>query len=78
MRREIQGEWLMALSGVASIIFGILLTGWPDAGLLTLVWLIEAYALLFGILLIALAFRLRNLSHDQTYHHPTPGAPGMA
>ncbi len=60
LRREIQGEWLLLISGLLSVVFGILLVIFPSAGALAVVWLIAAYAILFGILLIALAFRLRS------------------
>jgi uncharacterized membrane protein HdeD (DUF308 family) len=43
-----------------SILFGILLVAIPVIGLLTLVWLVGAYALVFGLLLLGLAFRLRK------------------
>jgi uncharacterized membrane protein HdeD (DUF308 family) len=61
LRKEIEGEWLLALSGVASLIFGILLITLPAAGALALIWLIGAYALVFGVLMLVLAFRLRGL-----------------
>jgi uncharacterized membrane protein HdeD (DUF308 family) len=50
----------MILSGVVSIIFGILLIAQPGAGALSIVWLIGAYALIFGILTLMLSFRLRS------------------
>ena len=61
LRREIENEWLMILGGVLSVIFGILLIVLPGPGLLSLTWLIGIWALIFGIALIALAFRVRNM-----------------
>jgi sporulation protein YlmC with PRC-barrel domain len=68
LRREIEGEWALGLSGALSLLFGVLLVVIPaPAGLLSLVWLIGAYALAFGVLLLVLAFRIRNMSgNDNT------------
>jgi uncharacterized membrane protein HdeD (DUF308 family) len=60
LRREIKGEWLLALAGVASIALGVLLALNPGAGALALLWLIGAYAIVFGALLVGLGFRLRG------------------
>lgn len=61
LRKEIDGEWLLALAGILAVAFGILLVVAPDAGALALVWTIATYAVLFGIVLLVLAFRLRGL-----------------
>ena len=61
LREVIQGEWLLALAGIASIAFGVVMLIAPAAGALAIVWFVGAYALVFGILLIGLAFRLRGL-----------------
>lgn len=60
LRREIEGEWLLALAGFASMIFGILLAVFPGPGALALVWIIGTYALFFGFLMLFFAFRLRG------------------
>src|SRR5262249_14067470 len=61
LRREIEGEWLLALAGIASLIFGILLVVLPGPGALALIWLIGSYAIVFGVLMLVLAFRLRGM-----------------
>jgi uncharacterized membrane protein HdeD (DUF308 family) len=60
LRREIENEWSMALSGVLSVILGIVLILLPGAGLLAYTWLIGLFALALGIILIAYAFRVRR------------------
>lgn len=60
LRKIIKNEWLLVLAGIASLVFGILLLLQPAAGALVLIWWIGAWALLFGILLMTLAFRMRN------------------
>jgi uncharacterized membrane protein HdeD (DUF308 family) len=61
LRREIDNEWLLGLSGVVSVLFGLYIAAFPAGGALAVVWLIGAYAILWGILLIALGLRLRGL-----------------
>jgi uncharacterized membrane protein HdeD (DUF308 family) len=60
LRRAITNEWLLGLGGALSVLVGLALLVFPGAGALALVWLIGAYALAFGVLLIALGFRLRK------------------
>jgi uncharacterized membrane protein HdeD (DUF308 family) len=60
LRKEIDNEWLLGLSGVLSVAFGALLIWSPGAGAIALAWAIGWYAILFGVLLIALGFKLRR------------------
>ena len=60
LRKLITDEWFWILGGIISILFGIALMWNPFAGALAVVWIIGIYALIFGILLIILAFRLRK------------------
>jgi uncharacterized membrane protein HdeD (DUF308 family) len=62
LRKEIEGEWLLLISGVLSVLFGIALAIWPAAGLVAVTWMVGAYAMVFGFLLTILGFRLRNVS----------------
>ena len=61
LRQAITNEWALILSGVLSVVFGLLLVIQPGTGALTLVWLIGLYAVLFGVGLLAFAWRLRGL-----------------
>lgn len=60
LRKEIDGEWLLIASGVLSVIFGLLVLAFPGAGALGLAFGIGAFAVLYGVLLIAFALRLRQ------------------
>ncbi len=77
LRKTIEGEWLLIAAGIASIIFGILVFLFPGAGALALVWLISAYAIATGILLLGLAFRARGWGQRHR-HVPTSPFPGHA
>ncbi len=59
-RRKIPGVWLMVASGLVRIAFGVLLLTRPGRGALTLLWIAAAYALIDGVVLIALSLRLRR------------------
>lgn len=64
LRREIEGEWLLGVSGALSILLGcavpIVLMLDPVATILSVAWMIGAYALIAGIMLIVLGARLRK------------------
>ena len=60
LRREIDNEWTMALSGGLWVILGVVLTVLPGVGLLSLAWLIGVFALGAGLTLLVLAFRVQG------------------
>lgn len=60
LRKQIKGEWLLVLSGVLSIVFGAIFLFLPTIGALTLAFYVGAYAIIFGIFLVALGFKLRS------------------
>jgi uncharacterized membrane protein HdeD (DUF308 family) len=59
LREEIENEWMLALAGVASVAFGALLLARPGTGALAALGLIGGYAVVLGILLVALALEVR-------------------
>ena len=55
-------KWLLVLSGLISVTLGVLIVAWPAAGAVAIVWLIGIYAIIFGVLLIAVGFNTRRLN----------------
>lgn len=62
LRKEMEGEIWLGLGGVASVVFGFLMLALPAAGIQVLGWLIGVYAVVIGVLLIALSLRVRALT----------------
>ena len=60
LRKEIQGEFWLALAGLLSIGFGVLLLAFPLAGALAVLWVLASYAVAFGLVLVILGFRVRG------------------
>ena len=56
LRKEIEGEWMLGLGGLASVAFGLVLMARPMAGAVALLWIIATYAIFFGLLLVVRAF----------------------
>jgi uncharacterized membrane protein HdeD (DUF308 family) len=61
LRRELRGEWLLALAGILSVAFGVFLAVRPGEGAIAVVWAIGLFALVFGAALLVLGLRLRQL-----------------
>ena len=78
LRRVITGEWLLALSGVFSIAFGVLMVIFPGAGALAIVSMIGIYSIVSGVLLTALAFRIRQSSTAGRHALPANGTASPA
>src|SRR5215467_15627933 len=74
LRKVIKGEWWLILSGLASVVFGVLLMVRPGAGALALLWVIAAYAVIFGVLMVILAFKVHSFGKS----HPAVGSPHAA
>ena len=63
LRKEIDNEWLLIAAGVVSVLFGGLLIAQPGAGAVAVLFIIGIYAVLYGLLMVFLAMRLRKHSH---------------
>ena len=74
LRQEVKNEWLLGISGVLSILFGVYVFLFPGGGALALAWLIGLYALFFGITFIGLGLRLRNHHQNISGHNPQAAA----
>jgi uncharacterized membrane protein HdeD (DUF308 family) len=70
LRKVIANEWSWIVGGLLSVIFGLVLVAAPGTGALALVWLIGVYAILYGITLIALAWRVRELGEAGSHAAP--------
>jgi uncharacterized membrane protein HdeD (DUF308 family) len=62
LRKEIDNEWMLMIHGALAVLFGLMVLVRPGSGALALIWLIASFALVSGVLLIALAFRLRKIA----------------
>jgi uncharacterized membrane protein HdeD (DUF308 family) len=60
LRKEIDNEWTLILSGVISVLFGVILLVAPGAGAVGLIWVIATYAIVFGVLLVGFALKLKG------------------
>jgi uncharacterized membrane protein HdeD (DUF308 family) len=76
LRKEIKGEYWMIFSGLAGVLFAILVMERPVAGAMALIWLIGWFAIVTGTMLTALSFKLRSLrrSEIQAGEYPTQKA----
>jgi len=76
LRKEIQNEWLLGLSGLLSIVLGLFLMFAPGAGILALLWWVGATAIVFGVLTIILGFRLKGINDRRSSRvQPVAGRP---
>jgi uncharacterized membrane protein HdeD (DUF308 family) len=66
LRKELDDEWILVLSGLLSILFGGLILYRPDAGLVAIVLLIGAYMIAIGVMALALSLRLRRMKYKLT------------
>lgn len=62
LRRTLTHEWTLAVAGILSLLFGIVLLVAPGRGLLALLWLVGIYAIVFGVLFLVRAFQFRALA----------------
>lgn len=61
LRKEIDNEWWLILGGAASVLFGVILMARPGEGALAVLWLIATYAVFFGVMLVLLSFRVKEI-----------------
>jgi len=64
LRQVLPEEWLLILSGLLSVVFGVLLFAMPGAGILSIVWLVGVYAIVYGLSLFVAAFKLKKFGGE--------------
>ena len=62
IREDVPGELLLAIGGVASVLLGMAMLAFPTASALVIVTMLGCYAIVFGAVMLGLAFRLRRFT----------------
>jgi uncharacterized membrane protein HdeD (DUF308 family) len=75
VRKEIDNEWMLILSGILSVLIGLVILLYPASGALAIVWLIATWSVVSGAMLVTAAFRLRKHrgAGAATTSQPRPG-----
>jgi len=68
LREQIKGEFWLGLAGLISILFGLYVIIFPGNGILSVLWLIAIFAIVFGVSLIGLGWRLRAINEEMSRH----------
>ena len=71
LREIIKDEWVLILAGLASVAFGVILIARPEPGALAVLWLIGGYAIVFGVLVVIFAFKIRSFVSKIMAPRPT-------
>lgn len=61
IRKLVKGEWMLALAGAVSVLFGLFVIARPGDGALAILWMIAFFALILGFLQLGVGFKLRKL-----------------
>ena len=61
LRKEIEGEWWLALAGLVNVVFGVFMMAHPGAGALAVLWVIATWSIVGGIFLVILSFKVKGL-----------------
>jgi uncharacterized membrane protein HdeD (DUF308 family) len=72
LKREIEAEWMMALSGLLSVVLGLILLTRPGADMLAVAWLIGSLAILVGCIYVSLALWLKTYRPTGPSRHAKP------
>lgn len=67
VKKTMKHWYLLLISGIITVIFGLILVFVPGAGLLSLLWLLSIFAIIEGILLIALGIFVRRVARDRAH-----------
>jgi uncharacterized membrane protein HdeD (DUF308 family) len=58
LRKVVEGEWMLAIAGLLSIVVGVMIGARPNVGMLSIIFGIGVFAIIYGVLLLGLSFRL--------------------
>jgi len=64
IRKEVKGEWILGLSGLISLLVGLILILRPGAGVLAVAWLIGLYAIILGIFQLLLGLKFLGMGYN--------------
>jgi len=63
LRKVIEREWALGFAGLSSIAFGVAILVFPGLGLIATSWMLGAYAIIFGVLMINTSINVRRDQH---------------